>query len=1076
MSDKFLKSHNAYREKDTKKLYVFLNEQKVYLGSNEYQRNEKIYPIKDGHFHLENPFIRKQEFDIHQILSRFSTIKDQLPVIEIKKKGKRPIVNPFTGGSVAKNLKNKSYKLLDYLYKEVNGKLVPRDEPTHLSYIDKSGNKRVTLRNSKTAKKYLEDNEYQLYEQVIVKKSEVQVLERQLFDGTVREFRIRPPVPDFQMHPSNRKAIIDLLREHLIPRLNNGDQINITAILSCDNGGQFKYHETRQFLRYTYDGDLAELILKIADEIAKYENQIFPSEDYTANLSRFNVLLLPPQSSGGCLEDSKDRLRFNDPDDPSTKLCSYPVKKGSNNCLIAILKRTSPVYKGSRIGFDTIRDKLGIERGRMIDIKEIETREMPDHFKLTIVVEWNGNVNTFGGDHPTKVFIKLKNSHYFHVLTEKTRQVNRAECRSSHRVNRSDEIDDSVYQPRGTHIMREEIDQKLVVCVDIDKWERKSRLTWNHLNKIYHGKMIDLMEFLIDLRSNLRDEDKYQTVYPKKQLDKKIIVHTFGGSVSFYQQLRLYVDENFPQLVTRYFAKNELINILNIGKNIECIDLQTLFGVDFGTLLSESTIEKTDGGIVDQKKLFNNIQDDFFINFHVHINNFISIPSLAEEVWRSTLRFNEGEEIYNLTDEQFQFVLQAKRGPRNYPVKATYQSSYYDQIVNAEDDQERKKICEQAEKEDDYMFVMDAMNFYPSLMTKYPYPAGKCRWMKNDELQSSLETIKQGGRLDKLGYYHVSYIPPSNLRTPVLLKHNANRNLVYDLFPGNDVYTNVEINVALDHGYQVVHLEKALVWDKSCDTYFSDYMKKIFNMKNSQSKIRVRISKLLMNSLYGRMLYRTNFNKRMLITSKEQLQNYYNENVITNFEVLSEDALRVCGYSKTHPLKYGSPVHLGCFVISYAKAYMIDFIDALDPTLKSSCFYYTDNDSLFIEAKYLKNLTEKNLLVVDGEKNAVNQMGRGKNDIKDGKLVIKAKFVKPKTYYYTYVSYDGEIKNIIKSAGVPRSFVNQNKKLIIKDYFDQMGQISFVNKAGEKTYSASLWKGMNFNPDKGEWFPYGYSK
>ncbi len=1073
MPDKYSKASNTFKDKNNKQ-YVLLDKQKVFVGTQDYKKNLKIYQIKDGKFDIKNPRVKSEDFEIHNLLSKFSEIKDKLPEIKIKNNDR--IVNPFTGGTITRDKKKKSYKILSYFYKKDGNKLVPLDEPTHLSYKDKAGRRRLTPRDSKKAKELLDDDNLQLFESSIVEKTQIKTL----FNGKLKEFKIRPPIEDFVIHPNNQDVIIELFKQNLVPHLQENYQVQITATLRV-RGEQFQYYITNGFLDMNYTGDDIKLFIEIVNEIARYENKIFPSEDYTAKLVRFNVLIFPPEASGGCLENAKDRLRLPDPDDPSIILCSYPVK--NNNCLIAVLKRASPIFQGSRKGMNTIRKELGIQKDILIHFNEIENKNMADYFKLTIYLEWKGQLYKYG-NYEDEVRIKLINDHYYHIMTEKTKQINARECINASRINRTSQ-DSYVYQPRGNYLARDPLDKSLVVHVDIENWNGQDQFQWSHKDKIMIGGIPDFVKYLQEINTLTTDDVYKKTISWQKPMQKKIIVHCFGGHRLFFKVLREYIDANLTErdefdrlkYYTSHFNKGENICfILNIGKFIECTDFLTLFNImgencTYRILLRDTTLKSSGDVLQDKKELFYLLFEDFYNEFHIHIDRFLTLPALGEESWRNRVNYKEGEEIYLPYEEFFRLIIQAKRGPRNCPLKSYYKSGYCDKIKNAKTNAERIEICKEMIKNKDYMFYLDAMNFYPSVMTKYPYPAGKPRWLKQSEIKETIEIIKRGGRIDKIGFYHITFIPPRNIRTPVLLKHNINGNILYDLNPGDGVYANVIINKAIEHGYKIINIEKAVIWDKTCNTYFTEYMTKIFKMKNSDSPIRQRIAKIMMNSLYGKLLSTGFYSRPKLCKSLEELQIYSANNVITNYEIEGEK-IRVYGYPRTTSKKYGSPIHLGCFVMAYAKMFMMEFIGALDPSLKEQTYYYTDNDSLFIEAKYLDKLREKDLLVDEDNKGEMIQMGKGKNDIKDGLCIIEAKFLTLKTYFYTYVSYKGEIKHVIKAAGVKGINSNDDKEQIIKDYFMNMGQLNFENNSGTRTYNAKYWTGMEMIGD--EWYSEGY--
>ncbi|MEX0597009.1 MAG: DNA polymerase, partial [Candidatus Paceibacterota bacterium] len=368
-----------------------------------------------------------------------------------------------------------------------------------------------------------------------------------------------------------------------------------------------------------------------------------------------------------------------------------------------------------------------------------------------------------------------------------------------------------------------------------------------------------------------------------------------------------------------------------------------------------------------------------------------------------------------------------------------------------------------------YMAALDSISHFPATMIKFPFPAGKSRWLDDNQLLEITKNLD----FSKLGFYHISFTPPTNIRTPILLKHDEARKLVYDLIPGQGVYAHIEIQKAIKFGYKIDAIHKALVWDSECSTYFVDYMKKIIGFKFSESPLKRRMGKLMMNSLYGRMLYRDNFSKPINCTSLRDLQSYHENNFLTYFDQINDNLIKIHGRSRSADRK-GTPIHLGCYIMAYARSLMLNFIEAIDPTLTNLSYYYTDNDSLFLEANNLEKFSNSGFIADLSNNDKLSLAGQLKNDIKNGECIIKATFIKQKVYTYTYVDNNGAIKHVIKTTGIPRDFVSKNHEYILDTYFDQMKTIEFVNALGTRTYSSSIWEGMDYHENDSCWYPYGY--
>ena len=158
-------------------------------------------------------------------------------------------------------------------------------------------------------------------------------------------------------------------------------------------------------------------------------------------------------------------------------------------------------------------------------------------------------------------------------------------------------------------------------------------------------------------------------------------------------------------------------------------------------------------------------------------------------------------------------------------------------------------------KSGDFIFNADASSLYPASMAGFEhmeveYPIGKSRWS---------DTPADEYANNKIGFYEINFIPPKDLRIPILprrkLNNGVNIGVEWSLYDGHGVYTSIDIKNAIEAGYQIQFINKALVYDKSGDV-FSKYIKTFYELKGKAEKegndcLR-SIAKLLLNSLYGR--------------------------------------------------------------------------------------------------------------------------------------------------------------------------------------------------------------------------------
>jgi len=126
--------------------------------------------------------------------------------------------------------------------------------------------------------------------------------------------------------------------------------------------------------------------------------------------------------------------------------------------------------------------------------------------------------------------------------------------------------------------------------------------------------------------------------------------------------------------------------------------------------------------------------------------------------------------------------------------------------------------------------------------------------------------------------------------------------------------------------------------------------------------------------------------------------NFVRDHKLTDYVILNDSKLLITGESKDKETKITKPCQLGAFVTAYSRRFMIYFMKAIDPTLKSIIFTYTDTDSLHITGDAYFQLKEKGL-IIDKSKSKLGYMC---SDIDNEGLIILESNLAPKTYIPRY--------------------------------------------------------------------------
>ena len=114
----------------------------------------------------------------------------------------------------------------------------------------------------------------------------------------------------------------------------------------------------------------------------------------------------------------------------------------------------------------------------------------------------------------------------------------------------------------------------------------------------------------------------------------------------------------------------------------------------------------------------------------------------------------------------------------------------------------------------------------------------------------------------------------------------------------------------------------------------------------------------MLNAMYGKTLQRAIYDTTEIICDYNKLLNFFKDYEITDISVLSESKLVISGTAIRREEKITKPCQLGAFVLSYSRQIMMNYMKAIDPTLKTHIFTYTDTDSLHILGEH-KNKLEK---------------------------------------------------------------------------------------------------------------------
>lgn len=332
----------------------------------------------------------------------------------------------------------------------------------------------------------------------------------------------------------------------------------------------------------------------------------------------------------------------------------------------------------------------------------------------------------------------------------------------------------------------------------------------------------------------------------------------------------------------------------------------------------------------------------------------------------------------------------------------------------------------------DYYCCGDVTSLYPYVMKNFEYP-----------MEWPIET--DGYKEHYLGIYHVKFVPNKSL-SQVPVPRTDNGNLVWDLKPGEGMYTNIDIDLMKKYKYEKIEIGKGYYWPRSRFA-FKTYVDRMYRDKQlaaeqmakeekegkEPNRVMYDAAKNMLNSLYGKLLQHVIYLHSWVVTENHQIWEINRNYVLTDMDIVSRNGGRkiaVCsGYHKDEAKREkcnNKPTHLGAFILSYSRLVMSMIADKMNAMygVGHDTFAYTDTDSYFFHAKH-SHILDKS-----------DDIGSFVDELKGGKI-IRAIFIAPKLYAVQYLMPNGEIYYKFRMKGCkPDGLSNQD----LMDRFEKMNK------------------------------------
>jgi hypothetical protein len=877
----------------------------------------------------------------------------------------------------------------------------------------------------------------------------------------------------------------------------------------------------------TYNSAVFRSLPAIMDEdnvlrtLLNKTGKTYNNETYTVSLISIKIIVTPLGRAGGCADKTLTKKVYLKPeyagmsDRAKTRRDYYKavsLKSRDNNCAIQCFIYACGL-KGNQVKPSGVRKKVGLLQGTKVDIGDLD--KLAKYFNKAYVLynQEDEQIAVSDKQPGDPLLLKLENDHYF-VLEHcifKTCQKCFTRYADKHNCNVNVESFVKTKLKKGKRDIvnncrtyeREEVDYDRMMHVDFETFQESYRhvvyavgmSVGSNYSSLYgkdaFSQFMDVLQKCEDMTINAYNGSSFDYYFIIDELTKRgievtDIIYNSGKVLSF-------------KFGTCKFFDLFLFLNCSLKKACESFDLQNTKSEFDHTkiknwedvLTHQQEVEpylKLD--VICLAELFQTFNNQIFNMQKVNITNYLTISHAGYELWRGTI----GQTRIELPcdKDKYPFIKAGTYGPRTYPLKQAFESEMYEEVsqnlVSYQDVMDSEDFVYNADVSGLYGGAMAGVDFCP-----VKYPAGESEWVQDkDDAQKAFEA-------GTIGMYTIRYDCPKDIRYPVLPKRSMNGGISWDLDSHEGVYTSVDIENAKNCGYEIEFVGRALTWTEEC-TPFTKFVNKWNEVKEKaeqEGKTAKRaIAKLMINSLYGKMLMRPITTTTAIVHTVQQFNEFCSKYDLCDWEAMSSDNLLVTGEIPDVGLsrieKVNKPVQMGAFILSYTRRIMLHFVKACDPTLRDPVFLYTDTDSLHIPCKHYQTLKEKGLIV--DKKNS--KMGYLCSDIANEGLIVSAKYYSPKCYAYEYINDKGErfLKNdgTMKTKGIPQaqleyemfesgkartvefdSLKKVNTRVTKKQRESGVTAFSIINSHATRTWNKSEWKGMKLV--SGEYYPHHYA-
>lgn len=331
--------------------------------------------------------------------------------------------------------------------------------------------------------------------------------------------------------------------------------------------------------------------------------------------------------------------------------------------------------------------------------------------------------------------------------------------------------------------------------------------------------------------------------------------------------------------------------------------------------------------VVSLYQVINKFSIRIFESFRINLHKYPSISSLAFAIFRSNY-LNPEVKIPIITGLTYNFM------------KNGYTGGSVDVIIPKGED----------------VYRYDVSSLYPYVMKHFKMPVGEVRYFEGDPRHNT----------DKpFGVFEVEVEAPDHLKVPILQKRFKVNSTISTLSPlgkWKGTYFSEEIYNAEKYGYKF-KIIKGYLFESA--VIFSEYVDDLYALKQKADKNSPDyvISKLLLNSLYGRFGMSDEFEQHIILPADEALSYEISDDFTINEITKLEGGKVWLSYhvnkdsvdkNSVNSRKVNISVPIALAITAYGRIFMTQFKN--DDELK---LYYTDTDSIDVnrelDPKFITN-------------------------------------------------------------------------------------------------------------------------